>query len=132
MSRKDDVQRLVAIQQRRLQILKEQRAKFGISTPPHIAIEIEDLEQEINKLQAELTVSESAYGPSNAALHERLRELEGPLATYNRRAQALQKDLAMELDSERRAVLEERLQEVKSQGDRLQSELESIKQQLNQ
>lgn len=132
MSRKEDVKKIVSMQQRRLQKLREQQAMFGINTPPHILIEIEDLEAEINKLQSELGETESEYQVSNTILFERMRELEGPLTTYNRRITALQQDLAREMDGERRAILEERLREVKIQRDKLQSEMESIKQQLSQ
>ena len=54
MARKDDIERLVAINNRRLRILKEQQATYGLNTPPHIVIEIEDLEAEIAKLTTEL------------------------------------------------------------------------------
>lgn len=130
MSRTEDVGKLIAIQQRRLQKLREQQAIFGINTPPHIAIEIEDLEEQITKLQSELDVP--GHITSNPVLLERIRELEGPLATYNRRVEALEKDLARELDGERRAILEERLREVRLQRDKLLSEIKSIKQKLGQ
>lgn len=132
MSRKEDIDKILAIKQRRLQILKMQEAKFGINTPPHILMEIEDAESEINKLQAELDASISGYKASDTTLSERIRELEGPLATYNRRINALRKDLALEMDGERRAILEERLREVTVQRDKIQSEIESIKWQLDQ
>lgn len=45
---------LIATKQHRLQVLELQAAKFGISTPPHITIEIEDLRQEIAKLETRL------------------------------------------------------------------------------
>lgn len=54
MSTPEDIQRLIRISQRRLQRLREQAALFGISTPPHIAIEIEDTEAEIARLREEL------------------------------------------------------------------------------
>ncbi|MBN1220722.1 MAG: SUMF1/EgtB/PvdO family nonheme iron enzyme [Anaerolineae bacterium] len=54
MSRRDDVQRLIANHQRRLQKLKEQQAIFGPHTPPYISIEIEDTEAELERLQTEL------------------------------------------------------------------------------
>jgi hypothetical protein len=54
MSRIQNIQRLIANSQRRLQKLKEQQASFGLHTPPHISIEIEDTETEISELQVEL------------------------------------------------------------------------------
>lgn len=46
-------QRLMANYQRRLQKLKEQQATRGLDTPPHVLIEIEDLEAAIAELQTE-------------------------------------------------------------------------------
>ena len=54
MSRQDDIEKLIAERERRLQKLKEQRASFGLHTPPHILMEIEDIEAEIEGLQTEL------------------------------------------------------------------------------
>ncbi|GIK39558.1 MAG: hypothetical protein BroJett011_33910 [Chloroflexota bacterium] len=54
MSRKDDLQNELILWQRRLQKLKEQQARKGIDTEPHILLEIEDIEASIEKLQAEL------------------------------------------------------------------------------
>ncbi|MFC1976327.1 hypothetical protein ACFLXQ_08000 [Chloroflexota bacterium] len=59
MSHKDDIKKLLVISQRRLQKLKEQKALKGSDTQPHILIEIEDTEDEINKLQIELQQLES-------------------------------------------------------------------------
>lgn len=46
----EDVQRIVEIKRRRLQIRKEQQAVYGISADPSITIEIEQLEAEIKGL----------------------------------------------------------------------------------
>lgn len=48
MSQED---KLIAIHQRRLQILREKEATYGINAPPEILIEIEDLEAKIRALQ---------------------------------------------------------------------------------
>lgn len=50
----DETRKLIATHSRRLQKLKEQQALFGIDTPPHLLLEIEDIEAEIEKLQADL------------------------------------------------------------------------------
>jgi hypothetical protein len=42
-----------------LQKLKEQQATFGLQSPPHILIEIEDIETKIETLQTELAVLDS-------------------------------------------------------------------------
>jgi hypothetical protein len=54
MSRQDDLQRLINNLNRRLQKLKEQKTLQGQSTDPKILIEIEDIEKEISKLEADL------------------------------------------------------------------------------
>lgn len=53
-SRKEDITRLITNSSRRLQKLKEQQALQGISTDPATLIQIEDIEAELEKLQAEL------------------------------------------------------------------------------
>ncbi len=45
---------LIAELMRRLHVLKMQAVRFGISTPPEITIEIEDLERQIDDLQQSL------------------------------------------------------------------------------
>ena len=54
MSRQDEVKVLIYNHGRRLQKLREKRAKLGISTDPRFDIEIDELEEEIEKLQMEL------------------------------------------------------------------------------
>ncbi len=49
-----NLQERIKINRRRLQVLMEQRARFGFSVPAHIILEIEDLEEEIKQLQAEM------------------------------------------------------------------------------
>lgn len=65
MSRREDIQKLIVLYNRRLQKLREQEALKGISTPPEILIEIEDLEDKLAGLQAEL---ESASAQPVSAL----------------------------------------------------------------
>ncbi len=66
MSRADNLKKLITSKNRRLQKLKEQEAVYGISSDPHILIEIEDIETELEKLQTELTMLEAGatYRPS--------------------------------------------------------------------
>lgn len=47
-------EKLINIHQRRLQVLQEQKAVMGFSTPPHIITEIEDIQQQISDLQNQL------------------------------------------------------------------------------
>lgn len=62
MSRQDDLQKLIAEHERRLQKRKEQKARFGISADPSIDIEIEDIEAAIAQLQTELAELETRQG----------------------------------------------------------------------
>ncbi|MCB0153589.1 MAG: hypothetical protein KDF65_02245, partial [Anaerolineae bacterium] len=59
MSQSDELRRLIGIRQRRLQKLKEQLAFQGSAADPKIAMEIEDIEAEIETLQAQLAESGS-------------------------------------------------------------------------
>jgi hypothetical protein len=44
-------QTVIAAKKRRLEKLEQQAAIYGISTPPEVANEIEDLREEINRLE---------------------------------------------------------------------------------
>jgi hypothetical protein len=57
MSRQDEINKLICIHNRRLQILKEQKAVQGGSVDPKIIIEIEDIEAELGNLKAEILES---------------------------------------------------------------------------
>jgi hypothetical protein len=65
MSDSEDTERLITNHSRRLQILKEQQALLGISADPKIVLEIEDIEAEIARLQAELTVVKASEPADN-------------------------------------------------------------------
>ena len=54
MTRRADLKRLITIQTRRLQKLKEKKARKGVNADPELLIEIEDIEEELEALQAEL------------------------------------------------------------------------------
>lgn len=51
------LQKMITEKTRYLQTLQLQAARFGISVPVHIAIEIEDLEKEIARLRQQLNAS---------------------------------------------------------------------------
>lgn len=59
MTSKDDLKRLIASKERRLQKLKDKKAIQGISTDPSIDIEMEDIEKEIQELKKQLRESEN-------------------------------------------------------------------------
>ena len=54
MSRQDELKKLISEHNRRLQKLKEQQARQGVSVDPKIPLEIEDIEAELVDLKAEL------------------------------------------------------------------------------
>lgn len=54
MSRRDDIQKLLINYNRRLQALQERQALYGLDTPVGILTEIEEIEGQIEALQAEL------------------------------------------------------------------------------
>jgi hypothetical protein len=56
----DNSERLVKIHMRHLTILKEQYATLGVHAPPHILIEMRDIEQEIIKLGGTITPYKSS------------------------------------------------------------------------
>lgn len=56
MARRDDIVNLLDIHRRRLAILQQQQARLGYSTPPHMLMEIEDINAEVARLQQELAV----------------------------------------------------------------------------
>lgn len=65
MSDQDHIRKLIRENERRLQKLKEQKARFGSETSPQILIEIEDIEAELEELQVQLSdlkpTNESGY-----------------------------------------------------------------------
>lgn len=66
MSRRVEIQKLLAIHHRRLQKLREQQALYGISVEPRVLIEIEDTEAEVERLQAELAALPETDEPQTA------------------------------------------------------------------
>ena len=79
MPRRDDIQTLIALYNRRLQKLREQAALKGISTPPEISLEIEDIEAKLAGFQAELETApaQSVSSLSDAELAQELPRLSG-------------------------------------------------------
>jgi hypothetical protein len=50
----DDLKQQVIAHRRRLNVLKEQKTNFGLYVPPHIPLEIEDIEAKIEALEARI------------------------------------------------------------------------------
>ena len=74
MSRKNDLQRLIATSSRRLQLLKEKKAILGITADPSIDIQIETIETEIEELRDELEGIEEDEGVTITGKHSQSRE----------------------------------------------------------
>jgi hypothetical protein len=60
----NDIQRLIEEHTRRLQKLREQQARFGVTADPHILTEIEDIKAQIEELRATLAESGNASSPA--------------------------------------------------------------------
>jgi hypothetical protein len=67
MSRRDEIESLLAESQRRLHQLKLQQARFGYNTPPHVLMKIEDLEKEIPRLGQTATATQAPAPISSTA-----------------------------------------------------------------
>src|SRR5262245_29455792 len=58
MPDKDHIKKLIAIKSDRLQILQEQTAYKGINSNPELLMEIEEIEEEIEKFREQLETQE--------------------------------------------------------------------------
>ncbi len=65
MAQTDSNRNLLTIHHRRLAKLKEQAAMFGASTPPHILLEIEDIEAQIRALESESPATPEKSAPKS-------------------------------------------------------------------
>lgn len=64
-----DIKKLIELVARRLQKRREEQALKGISTPPEVLIEIEDLEAQLEGLQARLSQAQQAETAAQALLY---------------------------------------------------------------
>lgn len=74
--------RLKQIHEQRLQILEIQAAKFGLSTPPHLLIEIEELREKIKEAETQLValdINEKNHTPDG---HDTLVQLRLKLVAH--------------------------------------------------
>ena len=75
-----DITKLICHYKYRLQKLKEQQASFGLNTPAHILIEIEDIEAGIKELQTELETLEDSdaneESPAELVEDDKLRRVQ--------------------------------------------------------
>jgi hypothetical protein len=81
MHSQEDVKRLIHINSRRLQLLKEQKAYKGVSVDPSVTMEIEDLEVELQQLEHQLEErAETKIVIGSKLPHFTPEELEGKIA----------------------------------------------------
>lgn len=71
-TKRDHITRLIATLQRRLDELEIDQAQLGFDAPPHIAIELSDLRQEIDKQQAALNALEVVDSLNDASVGVKL------------------------------------------------------------
>lgn len=64
-----DIKKFIELSTRRLQKLKEQQALQGISTPPEVLIEIEDIEAKLEALQVQLSQAQVAETAAEAVIY---------------------------------------------------------------
>ncbi len=62
--------RLISQHAASLDALEEQAGSFGFHTPPHITMEIENLEAQLRALSAQLDELERAAGPAIRRTHD--------------------------------------------------------------
>ena len=62
MKEQQHLDKLILIHQRRLHVLEVQAASFGLTTPPHILLEIEDIRKEIATIEAQLAQNKKSDG----------------------------------------------------------------------
>lgn len=84
MARQDDIKKLLVNHNRRLQALQERKALYGLEVPIAVLTEIEDIEAEIERLQAEL----AELVPPSEAISQRTNLIANRFEIKN-----LQKDL---------------------------------------
>ncbi len=92
MSSQDDIKKLLKYHERRLQKLKEKSAKYGISADPSIGLEIDDIKEKIEDLQAELSIHNSAnYGvPSDSKILIEIKNIEKKIETLQKKSQGVE------------------------------------------
>lgn len=62
MSQRDDLLRLISEHERRLQMLEEEAGTFGFHTPPHITMEIGNIEATLRALSAQAAELDRSEG----------------------------------------------------------------------
>ena len=77
MSNIADIKKLLRLHERRLQSLEERRAVYGINVSAEIVLEIENIKEEIEKLQQQLSENEAGAAPKDQSSTAKGKEI-GP------------------------------------------------------
>ncbi len=125
MSRRDEIKKLITKHNRRLQILREQQALKGRTVAPEILIEIQDLEANIETLQAELKAIEQDVA-TESTQPSRPDDIQRLITNYNRRLRKLKEQHAVmgsTVDPQTRIEIED----LEAKVEELQSVLKAMK-----
>lgn len=137
MSDADDFKKLIREKKRRLQKLKEQEALYGTSVDPHILIQIEDLEADIEQLKDELAALEAGEpqspATSNASVSTstsfrqvKARNLEKRLADLIAEYEAANNQLSQTLSEVDRTRLKRQLETVEHEIEQVENDLNAL------
>ncbi|HEX9923371.1 MAG TPA: hypothetical protein VGD99_11980 [Anaerolineae bacterium] len=134
MSEADDVKTLIRTKSRHLQKLKEREALLGISTDPAMLIQIEDLETELDRLQAKLAALETgapippADGVSPSSFRQiKIKSLQQRREDLFAEFEAANKQLRNALSEVERTRLKRQLKSLEIEIEEVESELSSLR-----
>jgi hypothetical protein len=57
---------------KRLRVLEKQAAKFGIYVPPHVQIEVDELQEKISECEQEIDTNKKYFGKSLEIINEQI------------------------------------------------------------
>jgi chromosome segregation ATPase len=153
MAEIDDLQNLIRINKKRLAILEEQRAVFGYSTPPHVIMEIQDIQDELERLYTRLAeledgaqvTADAAGGPEGASaskpanaltpshrhhLEQEHNELQRSYDALTKAIAALDIDISRAVDEFRKQPLQEQRKERAAEREQVTNRMAAIEAKL--
>ncbi|HET9224950.1 MAG TPA: hypothetical protein VFO07_20725 [Roseiflexaceae bacterium] len=102
---RERLEKLIQTHRRRLNVLEQQAAVFGINAPPHVLIEMQDTREQIENLNSELAKLDASVGSQAAPsadvpslnLQQRQRLVELLLATPSMADRSVRDSLLIQL-----------------------------------
>jgi hypothetical protein len=96
---------------RRLHVLQLQAATYGISTPPHVQIEIEDTQKQIADLDRQLAGSPNTNAPERISQTKlfRRQQLQQRYDALKQEADTVNRQILSVIDEAQRVVLQRKL-----------------------